>query len=241
MQRIEQFHKKSFWLLMLPFIVILSFFTLGFLSVLALRWFTPPTSSFMVQAHIYKVRYEQTTPIKYQCTDWQKISPFMPLAIVAAEDQKFRNHGGFDFESISKAVERNKREIRQRGASTITQQVAKNMFLWPGKSYFRKGLEAYFTVLLELLLPKKRILEIYMNVTEFGHGIYGVTAAATVFWDKQPINLTKQDCALLAAVLPSPKRFLANNPSPYILERAAWIQTQMDQLGGVNYLQELDK
>jgi monofunctional biosynthetic peptidoglycan transglycosylase len=163
----------------------------------------------------------------------------MHVAVVAAEDQKFPHHWGFDFESIAEAIEDQGPRRRVRGASTITQQVARNLFLWPGRSYVRKGLEAYFTVLLELFWPKRRILEVYLNIAEFGDGTHGVYAAAKTFFGTHPSELTPTEAALLAAVLPNPKRLHANTPSPYVEERARWIEEQMEQLGGPAYLRAL--
>lgn len=182
---------------------------------------------------------EKQTTIRYRWIDGESISPKMALAAIAAEDQMFPHHWGFDFESIREAVEKRKRGGRLRGASTITQQVAKNLFLWSGRSYVRKGLEAYFAILLELLWPKHRILEVYLNIVEFGDGTYGVGAAAETLLGKRPSDLTSRDAALLAAVLPNPKRFRVKNPSHYVIQRQYWIQQQMEQLGGIAYLKDL--
>jgi monofunctional biosynthetic peptidoglycan transglycosylase len=208
--------------------------------ILCLRWVAPPTSAFMVGSHLAQLfGSDSRRLIRYQWVDWEAISPHLPLAVVAAEDQKFPSHAGFDFDSIGKALEKNRKGGRLRGASTISQQVAKNLFLWPGKSYVRKGLEAYFTVLLECLWPKKRILEVYVNIAEFGDGIYGVHAAAENVFGKKPAQLTKWDAALLAAVLPNPKVLKAGKPSAYVMERRRWIAAQMRQLNGSRYLQDL--
>jgi monofunctional glycosyltransferase len=158
--------------------------------------------------------------------------------MVAAEDQNFLEHHGFDFESMEQAWERNQHSRRLRGASTISQQVAKNLFLWPGKNFVRKGLEAYFTVLLEWLLPKRRILEIYLNIVQFGDGVYGVTAAAQHYFGKSPRALSVVDYALLAAVLPNPLRLRVDRPSIYVRTRQVWILGQMRQLGP-HYLEKL--
>jgi len=158
---------------------------------------------------------------------------------MAAEDQKFPWHWGFDLDSIRDAVESKEKGGRLRGASTLTQQVAKNLFLWPGRSYIRKGLEACFTVLLEVSWPKRRILEVYLNIAEFGNGIYGVDTAARVLMGKRARDLTPEEAAILAAVLPSPRRMNAAKPSEYVLERAEWIRDQMKQMGGVRYLDNL--
>jgi monofunctional biosynthetic peptidoglycan transglycosylase len=159
--------------------------------------------------------------------------------VVAAEDQKFPFHWGFDVGSIRNALEAYRRIHRLRGASTITQQVAKNLFLWPGRSYLRKGLEAYFTVLLEMLWPKSRILEVYVNIAQFGDGIYGAHAAATSLLNKTPSLLTRDDAALLAAVLPNPIQLKVTMPSRYVQARRQWIKEQSWRLGGLDYLKYL--
>ncbi len=206
--------------------------------ILYLRFMPPATSAFMLQRSLANLVSGQGAPIRYRWTRWAQISPSMRLAVVAAEDQKFPSHWGFDFESIAEAIEDHGPRRRVRGASTITQQVARNLFLWPGRSYVRKGLEAYFTVLLELFWPKRRILEVYLNIAEFGDGTHGVYAAAKTFIGKHPSALTPSEAALLAAVLPNPKRLHANTPSPYVEERARWIEEQMEQLGDA-YLRRL--
>jgi len=208
--------------------------------VLCFRWIPPPTSAVMMERFFEKLfRGEQQTTIRYRWVSWESISPQMALAVVAAEDQMFPYHRGFDFESISEALEKKKRGGRVRGASTISQQVAKNLFLWLGRSYVRKGIEAYFTILVESLWSKKRILEVYLNVAEFADGTYGVGAAAETLLKKSPAELTKRDAALLAAVLPNPRRLKVRNPSWYVTQRRRWIERQMEQLGGVEYLRDL--
>jgi monofunctional biosynthetic peptidoglycan transglycosylase len=168
--------------------------------------------------------------LQYQWVNWKKISPCAPLAVVAAEDQKFPAHWGFDREAIAEAWHERVEGVRVRGASTISQQVAKNLFLWPGKSFVRKGIEAYFTVLIEILWPKRRILEVYLNIAEFGDGVYGVGAASHTFFRKSPGRLEREECALLAAVLPSPLRLHLNRPSSYVLRRSGRILEEMDRL-----------
>jgi monofunctional biosynthetic peptidoglycan transglycosylase len=218
---------------------VLAVVILTVVPVFLLRWVPPPTSAFMLQKRVAGFLSGHGAHIRYRWVPWEAISPSMRIAVVAAEDQKFPHHWGFDVEAIEAAVERNERRRRPRGASTLTQQVAKNLFLWSGPSYLRKGLEAYFTVLLELLWPKRRILEVYLNVAEFGEATYGVGAAAGAFFGTSPVRLTSHEAALLAAVLPNPRRFRAGNPSPYVLERARWIEAQMQQLGGPTYLRSL--
>lgn len=219
---------------------VLGMVALTLTPVLCLRWIPPPTSAVMVERRISGFfGSERHRPLRYHWIGWKSISPEMRLAVVAAEDQKFPRHWGFDFGSIVDAVEHKSMHGRLRGASTITQQVARNLFLWQGRSYIRKILEAYFTVLLEWVWPKQRILEVYLNIAEFGDGIFGVYDAAHVFFGKSPSAMDRQEAALLAAVLPNPKQLHARNPSPYVRERAAWIEDQMAQLGGPAYLHTL--
>jgi monofunctional biosynthetic peptidoglycan transglycosylase len=220
--------------------VILATVAFSVIVVLCLRWVPPPTSAFMLEQQVDRFfQGKHQPPIRYRWVAWKAISSQMPLAIIAAEDQKFPQHWGFDVQAISEAMEKNKQGNNLRGASTITQQVAKNLFLWSGRSYVRKGLEAYLTILLELLWTKQRILEVYLNIVEFGDGIYGVSTAAETFIGKRPSELTKGDAALLAAVLPNPKQLNVRSPSPHMLERKRWIEEQMEQLGGVGYLKDL--
>jgi monofunctional biosynthetic peptidoglycan transglycosylase len=200
------------------------------LMILSMRWIAPRTSAYML---LYSPK--QTT-IHHRWVPWSAISPHMPIAVVAAEDQKFPHHFGFDFEAIGDALEENKRRKRPRGASTISQQVSKNLFLWSGGGYFRKGLEAVLTVLIEVLWPKKRILEVYLNIAEFGPGVYGVGAASQIYFHKPAAALLEPEAALLAAVLPNPRRLRVQYPSPYVQERAWEIQRQITGLGGPGYL-----
>jgi monofunctional biosynthetic peptidoglycan transglycosylase len=226
--------RRILWRTLLALVVV------TVVTVLGLRWIPPPASAFMLEkrlAHLFGGKHQRV--IRYRWVDWGSISPDMRVAAIAAEDQNFPHHWGFDVESILDALQKQGKKRRLRGASTITQQVARNLFLWPGRSYVRKGLEAYFTVLIEFLWPKRRILEVYLNVVEFGDGTYGVSAAARTFFGKRPADLTRQEAALLAAVLPNPIRFDAKRPSTYVQERARWIEEQIAQLGGPAYLQDL--
>jgi monofunctional biosynthetic peptidoglycan transglycosylase len=211
---------------------------LSVLSVLALRWMNPWTSAFMIDARVASWFDKDPRPwqLQQRWRDYAQISPQLPLAVVASEDQLFPVHRGFDFKQIRKAMDEAERGRRARGASTISQQVAKNLFLWSGRSWARKGLEAWFTVLIETLWPKRRILEIYLNVAEFGRGIYGAEAAAQVFFHKPAARLTRDEAARLAAVLPNPSRLHAERPSRYLLRRQQEIATQMAALGGTSYL-----
>jgi monofunctional biosynthetic peptidoglycan transglycosylase len=207
-------------------------------TVAALRWVDPPTSAFMLRdrwlapGNNYKFRYEWI--------DESHIAAHMKVAVMASEDQKFPEHHGFDFASINDALADRERGRRVRGASTISQQVAKNLFLWPGKSWLRKGLEAYFTVLIEALWPKQRILEVHLNIAEFGTGIFGVSAASQAFFRKSAAQLNRNEAALLAAVLPNPKRLRADAPSRYVRSRQEWILGQMRGLGGESVLKTLE-
>ena len=226
-------------------IIIIVFLLLTVLPVLALRWVNPPTSSFMLQ-HIIKSRIgkDVESEIYHNWVNWNRISPYASLAVVAAEDQKFPDHWGFDRESISNALQERRQGIRSRGASTITQQVAKNLFLWPGRSFVRKGIEAYFTLLIELMWSKERILEVYLNIAQFGYGIYGVGAAGPIFFGKSANQLNQQECALMAAALPNPLRLRLDRPSHYMYQRALWIIQEMNRLDRINpkpYLQSISK
>jgi monofunctional biosynthetic peptidoglycan transglycosylase len=198
------------------------------LIVLPWRWLEPPESAFMMLARA------QGADIDQRWVSWEAISPHLPIAVVAAEDQKFPEHRGFDTESIRSALE--KEGSKGRGASTISQQVVKNLYLWSGRSWTRKGLEAYLTVFVEMLWPKRRILEIYLNIAEFGPGIFGAESAAQGFFSRPASRLSAREAALMAAVLPSPKRMSPSRPSQYVEERADWILRQMEQLGGPSYL-----
>ena len=208
--------------------------------VAALRWIAPPTSAFMLARWLDGVIHaERRTPIRYEWVDMAVITPSMALAVIAAEDQKFPDHHGFDMESISTQLEKKAAGKRVRGASTISQQVAKNLFLWSGRNYVRKGLEAYFTGLIECFWSKRRILEVYLNIAEFDNGVYGVSAAADTFFGKPASKLTQGDAARLAAVLPNPKRLHVENPSSYQVRRRRWIEQQMRQLGGTKFLKSM--
>jgi len=205
---------------------------LGWLLVLLLRFVPPPTSAFMLGHRLAA----HAAPLRYRWVPLARVSPELPIALVAAEDQKFPRHHGFDVAAIADAIGDAEDGERLRGASTISQQTAKNLFLWNGHSFVRKGIEAGFTVLLELSWPKRRILEVYLNIAEFGDGIYGAAAASEAYFGKAPSALTAHEAALLAAVLPNPRRYRVDKPSAYVLRRAAWIEQQVRQLGGPAYL-----
>ena len=210
-------------------------------AVALFRWVNPPFSAYMVETQFaaWSSR-DRNYASHHQWTDLSQISPNLPLAVVASEDQKFPDHWGFDVEAIEKAYAMNQHSHRVHGASTISQQVAKNLFLWTGRSYFRKGLEACFTLLIETFWPKRRILEIYLNIAEFGYGVYGAEAAAEQFFHTPAAKLSRSDAATLAAVLPNPQKLLAAAPSAYVQQRRDWILGQMQALGGTGMLDEID-
>lgn len=208
------------------------------LLVLGLRFVRPPFSGLMVERRV-QAMFDRGYVARYEWVNLEQVAPVMGVAVIAAEDQNFTEHFGFDWEAIEKAISQNERSNRLRGASTLSQQTAKNLFLWSGRNWIRKGAEAYFTLLLETLWPKRRILETYLNIVEFGDGIYGVEAAARQYFNKPASRLNASEAALLAAVLPNPHRFKAKAPTPYVLERQQWILRQMRQLGGAAMMNEL--
>jgi monofunctional biosynthetic peptidoglycan transglycosylase len=202
----------------------LVFVVASFLVVLPLRWFDPETTAFMLQDESGR------QPLLHKWVDWEQLGKTAALAVVASEDQRFADHHGIDFTAIQKSIDEQDQRGYVRGASTISQQTVKNIFLWSGRSLFRKGIEAWLTIVIEIGLPKQRILEIYLNIVELGPGIYGVAAASRYFFGKSPSALTDREAALLAAVLPSPRRYDAGNPSDFVRERSDWIVTQIERL-----------
>ena len=208
--------------------------------VLLLRWMPPVTSAFMLEARVAALRAgDRGFDTDYRWVSLEHISPHAAIAVIASEDQTFPFNYGFDFPSIRNAVRAAERGRRLRGASTISQQVARNLFLWPGRSFVRKGLEAYFTVLLEASWPKERILEVYLNIAQFGRGIYGVEAAARRFYHEPAARLSAGQAALLAAVLPNPVHWHVDRPSRFVAWKQQWILSQMRNLGGAAYLREV--
>ena len=218
----------------------ISFFAISIFSILLLRWINPPTTSFMLQRQ-YQAweNSENSFELRYDWVSWSQISPAIKIAAITSEDQSFARHWGIDLSSIRKAINEYQQGQDLRGASTITQQVAKNLFLWPTSSYLRKGIEAYFALLIEMLWSKERILEMYLNIVEFGDGIYGVQAAAQHFFDTSAADLSKWQSALMVTALPAPKRYNLANPSQYMLERRTWVLRYMDFLGNERYLKKL--
>ena len=199
--------------------------------VLCFRAVDPPTSAYIFQCRMGALLEGEWLRVERDWVDLEEVSPAVALAVVAAEDQKFPRHRGFDLEAIQDALEERRDGGRVRGASTLSQQVAKNLFLWPGRSWLRKGLEAWFTVWIEWLWPKRRILEVYLNLAELGPGVFGVEAASRRFFGKPAARLESREAALLAAALPSPQRYRPAAPSPALRQRAARIEAQMERLG----------
>jgi monofunctional biosynthetic peptidoglycan transglycosylase len=193
--------------------------------IVLLRWIDPPITITQLSS------WMSGHGLKRDYVSRSRISPYAGLAVISSEDQLFPDHHGFDWKSIKKAMAYNKRKPgRIHGASTISQQVAKNVFLWQGRSWIRKGLETYFTFMIELIWGKKRILEVYLNVIEMGDGIFGIEAAAQNYFNKPAKNLNKQEAAMIAACLPSPRRYKVKPLSGYVASRAVAIQRQMDNL-----------
>ena len=214
--------------------VVLILLAVSILPVVALRWLPPPTSAFMLQQYArMHLNNQNSVKIHYRWVDLRNTSPHAVRAVIAAEDQKFPYHWGFDREAITEAWVERRNGTRVRGASTITQQVAKNLFLWPGKSFVRKGIEAYFTVLIEVFWTKTRIVEVYLNIAQFGRNIYGISEASKIFFGKSPSRLSQRQCALLAAALPNPTRLRIDRPSDYMQQRSHWILNEMSRIGRI--------
>lgn len=221
-------------LLIFRIIKILIYLLVGtMLLVLSLRFIDPPYSAFMIGKK-FMAHWENhaATQIKQHWINWEKLPKSFVLAVIAAEDQNFFVHWGFDLEAIQKAYQHNLSKKKIKGASTLSQQVAKNLFLWSGKSYFRKGLEAYFTILIELFWSKQRILEIYCNIAELGELTFGVEEASIYYFKKSSTTLTNEQAAMLAALLPNPLRYGPNRQGRYVQTRKNWIMNQMSALGG---------
>ena len=220
----------SFWFR--KFIQALQYLALLALSLVLLFAFVPvPLTGVMIERQLQALWNNNTSyQLHHDWVPFEQISASMKQAVVAAEDQKFPEHYGFDTQAIEKALQHNSRGKTIRGASTISQQTAKNVFLWTGRSWFRKALESIFTALIELVWGKERILEVYLNSVEFGPGVFGVEAAAQKFFKRPASQLSRQQAALLAAVLPNPLRFKVQSPSPYVYKRQQWILKQMRQL-----------
>ncbi len=219
--------------------ISLSLLVATLLLTLPFRWLTPPTTAFILHARSTGLGGGQPcTKVNYKWVGWNAITPSMPLAVIAAEDQHFPTHWGLDIHAIGNALQ-DRRNGRGRGASTLTQQLVKNLYLWPGQSWVRKGIEAWLTLVLELTWPKQRILEVYLNVVQFGECTFGVQAAGQHFFQKDATALNALQAARLAAVLPSPVIYRVNHPGEYVRQRTNWILGQMRSLGGTGYLHNL--
>ncbi len=220
------FRRGLAWLARWTFRGALAWVLVTALLVVPLRWVDPPASAFMLQ---YRVTGD--TPVRYQWVPRESISPNLALAVIAAEDQNFPRHRGFDAPEIRRAIQDHREGKRLRGASTITQQLARNLYLWPQRSWLRKGLEFWFTGWLEVSLPKSRILELYLNMIELGEGIYGAEAGSQHHFQIPASDLGREQAALLAGVLPAPKSLDASDPDTYLGQRQQWILGQMANLG----------
>jgi len=217
--------------------LVLLWFFITLTLVLLMRWFNPPTTAFMLQ-RMYSQEHDRIE-IQHEWRGITDIAPSLAMSVIASEDQKFADHWGFDVAAIEQVLEDRQAGEKMRGASTISQQLAKNLYLWPGRSWVRKGLEVYFTAAIEVMIPKRRLLELYINVAEFGDGIYGAEAAAQAIFGVPAESLNSHQSALLAARLPAPKRYTIQPPSDYMQQRAHWIEQQVKQLGGEDYLDSL--
>jgi monofunctional biosynthetic peptidoglycan transglycosylase len=215
---------------------LLWFFGLSVVSVLVFRFVPVPVTPLMLIRCGEQVFSGEELKLKHDWVPLSQISTDLPLAVVCSEDQNFLKHSGFDLKAIQQSVDEAKKGTRRlRGASTISQQTAKNVFLWPGRSWIRKGFEVYFTVLIELGWGKKRIMEVYLNSIEMGDGIYGAEAAARHYFHTSAKNLSRTQAAAIAAVLPNPRKYSANPPGPYVQSRISWIVGQMGQWGTLRF------
>jgi monofunctional biosynthetic peptidoglycan transglycosylase len=214
---------------------MLWFFGLSILSVIIFKWVPIPFTPLMV-TRIIEFKLEGEDAIySHKWVPLEDISPNLQKAVIASEDGNFLKHNGFDFEAMQKAFKNNNKGKRLKGGSTISQQTAKNIFLWQGRSYIRKGLEAYFTVLIELIWGKERIMEVYLNSIEMGNGVYGAQEAARHWYSKTATNLTPREAAGIAAILPNPRKFNASNSSSYINRRKDKIMRVMRHVGKIDY------
>jgi len=214
---------------------MLWFFGLSILSVIIFKWVPIPFTPLMV-TRIIEFKLEGKDAIySHKWVPLEDISPNLQKAVIASEDGNFLKHNGFDFEAMQKAFKNNSKGRKLKGGSTISQQTAKNVFLWQGRSYIRKGLEAYFTVLIELIWGKERIMEVYLNSIEMGNGVYGAQEAARHWYSKTAINLTAREAAGIAAILPNPRKFKASNSSSYINRRKDKIMKVMRHVGKIEY------
>ncbi|MCH4564933.1 MULTISPECIES: monofunctional biosynthetic peptidoglycan transglycosylase [Halomonas] len=220
-------------------LVLLGFVGLSLLLVLLFRVLPVFGSMVMVERKVQSWVAGEPMRIEHQWRAREALSDHAKLAVIAAEDQRFPMHRGFDVDEMRRAWEASRNGSRLRGASTISQQTAKNLFLWTGRSWLRKGLEAWFTLLIETLWPKERILEVYLNIVEWDHGVFGLEAAAQHYFGVSAAQLNAHQASRLAAILPNPRGWDAARPTPHVDRRSAWIRQQMNNLGGIAYLEQL--
>ncbi|MCR4993863.1 MAG: monofunctional biosynthetic peptidoglycan transglycosylase [Bacteroidales bacterium] len=220
------FHSIQKWLQRL----VIFFFASTILTVVAYRWLPVYVTPLMVIRCCQQIGKGEALRLRHHWVSLDEMSKYMPVAVMASEDQRFLEHHGFDFDAIETAIKENQEGKRQRGGSTISQQTAKNVFLWPDHSWVRKGLEAYFTALIEIIWGKERIMEVYLNSIEMGDGIYGAEAVAQWHFRCSADRLTRANCALIAATLPNPIRYSSKEPSAYMLKRQTWIMRQMKHI-----------
>lgn len=217
------------------FKVILWFLAIPLIGVIIFKWVPVPATPLMVIRYFEQREAEKETIWKHDWVPLEEISKNLQLAVICSEDQNFLKHNGFDIEAIEKAFDNNQKGKKVRGASTISQQTAKNVFLWPQRSWLRKGMETYATFLIELVWSKERIMEVYLNSIEMGDGVYGAEAASQRWFKKSASQLSKSEAAAIAAILPRPLNYRANPPTNYIAKRKLWIQRQMGFHGKLNY------
>ncbi len=206
---------------------VILFFATSILAVVAYKWLPVPVTPLMLIRSVQQMSHGEHIRMRHHWVPIEEMSKHLPVAVIASEDQRFLEHHGFDLNAIEQALDERRSGKRKRGGSTISQQTAKNVFLWPRSSWVRKGLEAYFTVLIELCWSKERIMEVYLNSIEMGDGIYGAEAVAQLNFGRPASELTRANCALIAATLPNPLKFSSKNPSNYMLKRQTWIMRQM--------------
>jgi monofunctional glycosyltransferase len=232
---------KKFWPNLKKWVlrIILWFFGLSIITTLLFRFVPVPVTILMFQRCFEQAFGPGDVKLKKDWVSIDEMSPNLPLAVVASEDQNFLNHNGFDFKAIEKAMKYNERSKKVRGASTISQQTAKNVFLWPGRSYVRKGLEVYFTGLIELIWDKERIMEVYLNVIEVGDGVYGVQAASREYFRKDASKLSQSEAAMIAALLPNPRKYSKIRSGAFISGRKSWIVRQMNNFGNTFSLDDI--
>lgn len=210
------------------------FFASSILSIVIFRWVNPPVTPLMLIRSIQQKFDGKEMKLKKQWVNYDKISPNIVQALVTSEDQKFKDHFGFDFKAIEKVQELNEKENEvKKGGSTISQQTAKNVFLWPNRDWIRKGFETYFTFLMEVFWSKKRIMEVYLNIIEMGDGIYGIEAASQEYYKKSADKLTKREAASIAAIVPAPRKWSPIAPSPRVKHKIQWILAKMPAIGNV--------